>query len=124
MKTRELVRLLQEEDPGGDLEAVIDGVPIYVVERLPAFYDGNLQMLIQDEEKNPFYNVTGYKVTSKGEKVLLRSMNIRSVLWDNPEATVDLSGLHGFSLEQWQKKVEKLRTESDMGKQRGAVDIT
>lgn len=114
MKTKELVAALQSEDPSGELEVVAGGLPIYYVERLPAYYDGNLQMLVQDKSVQG-YNITGYKVTGKGEKVVMRLMDLGDVLCEDAEAPVDLSGLSKLSFEDWTKRVEAERKESREG---------
>ena len=110
MKTKELIRLLQENDPSGELEVAVNNQPIYTVAAEPAYYDGNLQMLIQDHSVET-YNIIGYKVTGKGSKVSLTTMDLESVLLDEPDAPVDLSELEGYSKEQWEKAVTKTRKE-------------
>ena len=110
MKTKELIRLLQECDPTGELEVAVGNNPIYCVDRLPAYYDGNLQMLIQDHSVET-YNILGYKVTGQGLKVSLTDMDLRQVLLDNPDAPVDLSELSGHSKKHWEEVVAKHKKE-------------
>lgn len=111
MKTRELIEWLQKEDPTGELEACVNNVPIYTVERQPAYYDGPLQMLIQDESKKPYYNIVGFKVTHKGQKVKLMTMDVGDCLIDNPDLPVDLTELADWMKERWEKRVEAKRNE-------------
>lgn len=108
MKTKELVELITRLDPSGELEVTADGVPIYMAQKLPAYYDGSLQMLLQDKSLQS-YNIKGYKITNQGEKIVLTTMDLASVLSDNVDAPVDLSGLEGHSKEFWTAKVEEER---------------
>ena len=59
MKTKELIKELQELDPTGETEVVCGCGDIYFVEELPAYYDGRLGVLIKDESKKPYYHVKG-----------------------------------------------------------------
>ncbi len=49
MKTKELIRQLQREDPSGELECCVDNSDIFFVEHLPAYYDGCLEVLVRDK---------------------------------------------------------------------------
>ena len=79
MKTKELIELLQKYDPNGDIEVVVDGVPIYCCEKAEAYWDGPLALLIQNKN-NKHFNIEGYKYTDKGKKLNLRTMDLQSVL--------------------------------------------
>ena len=57
MKTSELIRLLQEADPSGEVECCIDNHDIYSVELWPAFYDGALEILVRDPSLRPYYDI-------------------------------------------------------------------
>lgn len=119
MKTKELVELISQLDPSGELEVTADGLPIYMAEKLPAYYDGSLQMLLQDKAV-AHYNITGYKVTNAGNKVTLRTMDLAAVLSDNVNAPVDLSELEGAAKAWWEARVIETREnvrqiESELG---------
>jgi len=113
MKTKELIEQLKENDPSGELEVCVDNLPIYFVDVLPAYWDGRLQCLIQDHSKDPYYNIVGYRITSNGDKLNLRTMDLGTVLLDNPEAVVELD-LDSMPSEKprWEKIVEKERKEA------------
>lgn len=112
MKTRELIQALQEQDPSGECEVVAGATPIYFVERQPAWYDGHLEMLVHDEsKKGTSYSITGYKVTNRGNKVVLFRMGLDDVLCDDPDAPVDLSDLNDGARARWEEHVSKLREE-------------
>jgi hypothetical protein len=76
MKTKELIRLLQEQDPSGELECCVYNVDIHCVECLPAFYDGSLQVLKRDHSKNPYYNVIGAAYVDQGHKIVIKPLSI------------------------------------------------
>ncbi len=88
MKTKELIKRLQAEDPSGEIEVCVGSSDIYYLEELPAYYDGRLYTLIRDESKQPFYDVTGMRITGQGRKVSIKLMDLEDVLCDNPDATV------------------------------------
>lgn len=50
MKTKELIRLLQEADPSGEEQCCVGNADIYYIDNLPAYYDGTLQILNLNEE--------------------------------------------------------------------------
>jgi hypothetical protein len=84
MKTRELIKRLKEADPTGELECCINKtVDIYMVDVLPAYYDGRQEILVRDPELNRFYDVVGGIVTGEGMKVCIISYSIKDAIWDN-----------------------------------------
>ncbi len=112
MTTAELIKKLREEDPTGKVQVVVGNIPIYAVENIAAYWDGRLQMLVQDHGKDPFYNIVGYKVTSKGRKVRLVTMDLDDVMLDNPDVPVDLNELGESFLSDWEEKVGNTRKET------------
>lgn len=91
MKTKELIRLLQEEDPTGEVEVCVNNVDIYTLHTEPAYWDGSLQVLTRDESKKPYYNITGAKYVRTGKKIVLNPLSIRDVLWNDSDAVIDYS---------------------------------
>jgi hypothetical protein len=90
MKTKELIKQLQELDPTGETEVSCGNHDIWIVEMLPAYYDGRLQLLIRDPElTGKCFDIIGAKYVSKGQKIKLTSMGVTDVLWDNPDAIVE-----------------------------------
>lgn len=79
MKTKELIRRLQEEDPSGEIEVCVGNVDIHFVERMPAYYDGSLQVLKRDEN-NKYYNIVGGKYVRNGEKVSIHILSITDAI--------------------------------------------
>jgi hypothetical protein len=115
MKTRELVRLLREADPSGDMDVVAaDNSDIHFVEVQPAYHDGLGQALARDEECN-FYNVTGGRFLVSGHKVRLHALSIRDAIRDRPDMPVDLSEIEKdtpYDLDRHEKQIERWRRES------------
>lgn len=93
MKTSELIRRLQKEDPSGEAHVVVGNVDIFCIEMLPAYYDGAAQELIRDPAKSPYYNISGGKYKRSGEKLQIHTMSISDALFDNANLPIDYSEL-------------------------------
>ena len=89
MKTKELIKQLQEADPSGELECCVDNCDIFAVWPEEAYWDGCLQILIRDPAKKPYYDIVGAKVTSKGTKVRIRPMSISDAILDNHDLPIE-----------------------------------
>lgn len=87
MRTREVIRQLNEQDPSGELEVAVGNVDIFYIERLPAYYDGPLQVLKRSGK--PCYDVTGAEVRRSGHKVSIRTLSIGDALHENPDLLVE-----------------------------------
>lgn len=90
MKTKHLIRLLQEADPSGELECCVGNVDILDVSVEPAWYDGTLQVLRRDPAKEPYYNVVGadFIRTGNAEKVVIDTHSIYDAIYQNAELPV------------------------------------
>lgn len=88
MKTKDLIARLQREDPSGELECCVGNEDIYLVERLPSYYDGDLEVLVRDPA-NKFYNVVGAKIMRGGFKVNLRPLSLDEALQNDPDLPVE-----------------------------------
>ena len=109
MKTNELKRLLTEADPTGEAECVVDGVDIYFVELLNMYYDGRPVLLVMDQSKLPYYNITGLRVPSYGLKVNIHTMSIKDVFTDLPNASVEYDSPNVQVL--YESGIEEIRRE-------------
>lgn len=106
MKTKEVIKLLQDADPSGELECFGCGnSDITYVDCLPAYYDGSGQLIIRDEKGR----VIGAKFLRSGNKVCIRTMDIEDALWDNPDLPVDFSEIQEWH--NYRENVEKIRKE-------------
>lgn len=110
MKTKELIKQLQEQDPSGELDVCAGNDPILFVEKLPAYYDGPKHMLIQDASRTG-YNITGFKITGKGEKVKLHVYDLECYLADNYSGLVDVSELSSEHKARYRKKIAEFKSE-------------
>jgi len=108
MTTNELIDALRSADQSGKLQVVVGNVPIYTVDRLPAYYDGRMQELIQDHSRDPYYNIVGFRVKRSGQKINLCTIDFETVLWDNPDAEVDLSDLSERERFEWEARVAEV----------------
>lgn len=114
MKSKELIRLLKEEDPSGEIEVNIDGSDIFSVENLPAYYDGSLKVLIHDESKKPYFDVVGVEFRRNGRKIRLHSYDWQMFLWDNI-ITPLRKDLH-VDIDKWADEVQsKLKFDHEPG---------
>jgi hypothetical protein len=91
MKSKELIRLLQEEDPSGEVEVSVGNRDIFSLHTEPSYWDGRAQLLIRDYSKDPYYNVVGAKYTSRGSKVVITAMGVTDAILNNPDLPVDYS---------------------------------
>lgn len=83
MTTTELIKQLQEADPGGECEVTVGNSPIRFVDSLPGYYDG-AQVVKTDK---------GYKFNRTREKVTIHHTSLHDLVFDNPELEVDCSEL-------------------------------
>ncbi len=108
MKTKELIKLLKEEDPSGELECCIHNQDILSVYQEIAYWDGCLQILKRDIKKKT-YNVIGAKYTSEGFKVSIIPYGIEDALWHNPDLPVEV--IDTFLEKNMQKAIDRKRME-------------
>jgi len=114
MKTKELIRRLQEADPSGEIECCVGNLDIYFITQEPAYYDGALQVLIHDESKrDKSWSVVGAKLTAKGGKIQIHTMSVEDVIFDTFENGVDFPvEIEGYISDNYQKLVEQWKTEA------------
>lgn len=84
MKTKELIKLLQQEDPSGEEEVCIDNQPVWYVQRMPAYYDGTLVRY-----EPPLLSDSSYLCPEKihfiteGVKIDIMYCNWKNIVWDS-----------------------------------------
>lgn len=74
MKTRELIRLLQESDPSGEMECCIDNQDIDYVGSEPAYHDGCLQVMVRDPDD--WEHVIGGRFIGEGYKLNISTSSL------------------------------------------------
>lgn len=103
MKTRELIRQLQELDPSGDVECCVGNVDIIYVQKLPAYYDGRLQVLKRDDRGG--FNVRGVDFRRSGQKIDIATYSCHDGVSDDAdfEVTGDVSDYYREQIEKWRE---------------------
>ena len=81
MKTRELIKQLQDADPSGELECCVDNQDIHFIFVQPGNYDGLLEILVRDQAQKGF-NVVGGILQCKGRKVRIRTLSLEDCLFE------------------------------------------
>lgn len=114
MKTKDLIRFLQEADPTG--EAIVDGFDgaIHFVEGLPGYYDGCYEYLTKEDPNDWNSKTTGYVISRTGKKILLRCYSLELFCFDHPELPVTIEG---FSEEKEKMLKEKIAAWREEGRQ-------
>lgn len=108
MKTKTLIKLLQETDPSGELECCIGNADILDVWREPAYYDGCLQTLIRNENDK----IIGGKIVGTGTKVIVYSQSISDILLDDPYFSIQYDeGMSDIKKKQYEFFYAKERQE-------------
>ena len=83
MTVKELIDKLKECDPNS-IVCTGGNDSIKCIEHLPAYYDGRLVNVSQDEYGNP----VKIEVGAKGTKVKIHSYDIEDVIFENPRINV------------------------------------
>ena len=112
MKTKELIRQLQELDPEGNCEVFGDG-DIYFLEKLPWYYDGKPGILIRDESKKPYYDIVGMReiTPADGNKIYIKCMGLEDLAQDEAsgftpniiEGSDDFKQVYKAHLDKWKQ---------------------
>lgn len=109
MKTKDVIEMLQEADPSGELECVVGNHDIFCAHVEPAYWDGSMQLLVREKD-NPYYNVTGAIYTSQGDKVQINTMGIDDALCNDPDLPVEVTDT--FVNKRMQDQVNAWRKEN------------
>lgn len=104
MKTKEVIKLLQEADPTGEEEVCVNNVDIFFIEKLLAYYDGSSQVLIRNNNR-----IIGAKYKRSGWKIQIVTHSISSVVETDPDAFIDYSELPTDRQEKVKIAHDKLR---------------
>jgi hypothetical protein len=113
MKTKDLIKLLRENDPEGEIEVCVGNVPVHYVDNLPAYYDGLLQVLIPNPIECKYYNVEQAKFVSSGRKVVIHTWGIDDAIYENPDLPVEIendNGRYAEMVEKWRAEGREIET--------------
>lgn len=111
MKTKELVRLLQQADPTGEVDCCVNGIDVFSVRRLPAFQDGPKEVLHREPDRKPHFDVVGGTISRRGEKVLIKTLSLKSALINDPDLhieVVDCDERTEIQVQQWRDEARRL----------------
>ncbi len=110
MKTKEVIRRLQEADPSGELECVVGGTDIYFMQREAMYYDGTPVLLVHDPAKRDrCYSVVGLRVPSPNgpDKVQIHLHSPADVFIDHLDCPVEYEP----ETEHHKPRIEAIRQE-------------
>ena len=112
MKSKEVIRQLQEADPSGEAEVCVNNEDIHFINREAAYWDGCLQVLVRDESKKDCYNIIGVRYVSDGDKISIHTLGVGDVLLDDSDAPIDYSGLNESQAARYRESDEREREEN------------
>ena len=109
MKTHELIEELQKMDPEGNFDVIINGEPIGIVDRQPAYYDGALQRINYEDGR-----IVSASYVFEGTKIVLIGYPISWVLLDNPDLPIylEFNGRYPQLREQYEARIARERKEA------------
>ena len=105
MKTKDLIKALQEEDPSGEMECVVGNHSVVGVWTDPAYWDGCMQVV----ERDPATQRYKARITSSGHKVVLWVMGAIDVIENYPEAEVKIEVGNAEKQADYEKMIENAR---------------
>ncbi len=112
MKTKDLIKLLQEADPSGENEVCVGNADIHFVDTEVAYWDGCLQVLERDPARAPYYDICGARYVGEGLKVVIHPLSISSAIFNDEDLPVEFVGMSEQQLERYKKMVEDRRAET------------
>ncbi len=83
MLTKELIALLKEADPEGNTEVCIDNLPVWYVQKLPAYYDGCMIRYTPSLTQDHFTHVEKMERVQNGSKIDICYYSWKSAMWDS-----------------------------------------
>jgi hypothetical protein len=109
MKTKDLIELIQEFDPTGELEITVDNCPIVDLVIEPSYWDGYQMVLDYDNPEYP-EAITGWHYQTKNNKINIDYMTPRNLLY-NKKMVVNYDGLHETTKKYKQEHHQEIREE-------------
>jgi hypothetical protein len=106
VKTKELIKQLQEADPSGELEVNAAGEDILYVDRLPGYYDGCYEVI----KRNDDGDTISIEVKTTGEKIIIKTEGIKDAIADNDDVKIIYDS--DYAREHYEKRIEEIRKET------------
>lgn len=113
MKSKDVISLLLELDPTGEIEVCVGNIDIFDISLEPAYYDGCYQRLIRDPE-NEYYNIIGGEYISEGMKICIDGMALKNAIWNNPELPIKFLD-KGMDMSDYKESVKVYREHARAG---------
>lgn len=108
MKTKELIRQLQEADPSGELHVCVGNIDISFVSREPAYYDGRQEILECDEN----CGIRHARITGHGQKIQIHTLSIDDAIFQDPSLPVEIDTGNPQTDREYKAMVLKWRKEA------------
>ena len=117
MKTRDLIKQLQETDPSGELEVTVGKTDIHFAETIPGYHDGCYQVLKRDPNIEG-YNIVGAEIRSNDQHVCIHTLSICNALLDDPKLPVEFADDYArehceHEIETWRKEMQEINDQVD-----------
>lgn len=111
MKSKDVIKMIQELDPTGEMDVCVGNTDIFDIVVEPAYYDGCYQRLIRDPEKAPYYDIVGGEYISEGYKMCIDGLTLKSAIWTNPDLPVKF--LDGdMNMDDYKQSIEEERVKA------------
>jgi hypothetical protein len=104
MKTSKLISMLQEVDPSGQLEVVIDNCDITFADKFPGYYDGCYDIIQYDDKGQ----IAGIQICAKQDKIRIYYLGYEQAFWDFPDLKITYDSEY---TERRKEGIEKKRAE-------------
>jgi len=111
MKSKEVIKMLLELDPTGEVEVCVGNTDIFDIVMEPAYYDGCYQRLVRDPEKAPYYDIVGGEYISEGVKICIDGMTLKSALWNNPKLPIKFLD-KGYNMDRYKEAIAEHRKDA------------
>jgi hypothetical protein len=110
LKTRELIRLLEQADPSGDLECCFQNHDINFIDVVPASHDGALELLHRSDTDKRIVSGT---ITTSGKKVRIHPLSIEDILYDQPKFDIAIDAHDELLQVRLASKLEAWRSKAN-----------
>lgn len=110
MKSKLLIKILQELDPSGDLEVSVGNTDIWGCQKLPSYYDGCQKLLVRDPENQWHDALKKGLVRSDGFKIIIDPYDFETCFLDHPDLPVEYDT--DYAKRNNQERVEADRAEA------------
>lgn len=108
MKSKELIKILLELDPTGEVEVLAGNIDILDIQREPAYWDGCYQRLMRDPSITSQYDIIGGEYVSEGDKICIDGYSLQHAIWHNPDLPVKFLD-DEMNMDNYKKEIKQCR---------------